>query len=773
MATTSREAAEMLIPADKDSIRFERFCAELYSAGHGVTVVPTSRNYDLGRDGISLARPLHVLCGTQRKDLHDKIDEDLARVVQTTKPEVLIYCVNQPLTEHARDKIAAVIRAGLPSVGDVVVMGLEHILGLVERFDGLFVSHYKVELQNLQLALAAARAVLDPRSEQGLRLALCAQASASGQELRNGVLAQLVLTALSDGRPDDINGVAGKVSRTLQLARPIRPHTLEEVLAVLCKRDSVIEIGGRFRITANGLAELTPRSEPEKLPAGREILERAVEAGTGNRLSRDDANDVWSKFRDGLGEILFDNGMRIVTAVAELLGEDPAPPELGRTTPLAIEIGELAKRCTRSLTPADRASEVALSISDAFTTKGEGAFDWLADVAVAYLAMASIGLEAHSNEAIRTALRRFILVIDTDQALSYLCEGETNHAEVKSSFDEWRRIGGRIAVATAVLEELAYHAWVAELDFDHTHYLRGKPHASAYIENAFVRAYWKLADQQKSFSKTSFLEYIRNFRGDSKYDLRPIEEVLFDECKFEHLQEEPNDEPLAHRIGEFLVGIGNDDRTAYFRDKCDRDGRLLASVAGWRRELTAERKPETVCLVSSSGLLSVADRKFRQDLGTPECVIPTAAIAFLLSMLPGSQLGLAAIRALLLDTKAYRLKGPIQRVGMRLLAQTKEFALPLSKRVTLERRLFTELHRESRERGVTDQVQEESFARLEDIDSAARAIAAAVDSIGAGSMTEQEKLRLLTEVRELKDAKDRLTAEVDRLKRQDRKRSRR
>jgi hypothetical protein len=45
--------AQLLLETDRNDYRFESFCCAVCSKEHGVEFLPTSKTYDLGRDGRS------------------------------------------------------------------------------------------------------------------------------------------------------------------------------------------------------------------------------------------------------------------------------------------------------------------------------------------------------------------------------------------------------------------------------------------------------------------------------------------------------------------------------------------------------------------------------------------------------------------------------------------------------------------------------------------------------------------------------------------------
>lgn len=53
--------AETILAREDQPVRFEKFCADLYSVSQGVQLVTTSKTWDLGRDAKSIGRISTVL----------------------------------------------------------------------------------------------------------------------------------------------------------------------------------------------------------------------------------------------------------------------------------------------------------------------------------------------------------------------------------------------------------------------------------------------------------------------------------------------------------------------------------------------------------------------------------------------------------------------------------------------------------------------------------------------------------------------------------------
>jgi hypothetical protein len=193
--------AEVVLEADPNDYRFERFCCAICSAEHGVEFLPTSASWDRGRDGRSGVRSpkshRNLLCATLSRDLESKVEADLLRVTSTSSPEHLVYCSSQRLSEEKVDEITKIIRRHVPS-GSVTVYGSIQLGKLAEKHSEIFSKSYAAELDSIRDAFE--RRPDEDQSRTGLRLALITMGTGDAAELRESILRRTVLEALQEER---------------------------------------------------------------------------------------------------------------------------------------------------------------------------------------------------------------------------------------------------------------------------------------------------------------------------------------------------------------------------------------------------------------------------------------------------------------------------------------------------------------------------------------------------------------------------------------------
>ena len=128
-APFTEQMALAILESERSSVRFENFCCELLSAIEERTYVPTSWNYDQGRDGRAMNTGKDdgpsVVCATFRIDILDKAEEDASSLAaKPWKPKVVHFCCTERVTERILD--------------DIKSMFVKHLPGLTALADGGF-----------------------------------------------------------------------------------------------------------------------------------------------------------------------------------------------------------------------------------------------------------------------------------------------------------------------------------------------------------------------------------------------------------------------------------------------------------------------------------------------------------------------------------------------------------------------------------------------------------------------------------------------------------
>ncbi|MGC2744245.1 MAG: hypothetical protein WA672_13720, partial [Candidatus Angelobacter sp.] len=228
---------EAILKGETNDSRFEKFCRILLEKNEGVTLVPTSKSWDQGRDGVSI-RPSsgthsEVLCCTINGKIEEKVIADAKRLAETkTVPEHVYYCFSLDLSDHKRDELTADFRAELKGTYSVSMLGVKQIAEIAEHHSELFRDFYHAEVRGAEASLQAFAIGQQQTSEtRGLRLALLAFASDDAKMLRRQITVRAVLDVLYAAGNATSARIAEKLSSDLGLPKPLHKSYVESILS--------------------------------------------------------------------------------------------------------------------------------------------------------------------------------------------------------------------------------------------------------------------------------------------------------------------------------------------------------------------------------------------------------------------------------------------------------------------------------------------------------------------------------------------------------------
>jgi hypothetical protein len=699
--------AEIIIENERSDYRFESFTREICEKHEGIDFVATSQSWDRGRDARSTApgRGSHrnLICATLNKDINAKAEADLLRVTATSSPDRLICCSSQRLSEEKIDEITKLIRRHVPA-GSVLVLGGIQLGTLAEKYADVFEKYYAAEVQTIRSTILATPA-RDATTTRGLRLALIAFGSDEAVALRQEILRNSVLEFFGDEKRHTIRQITEEFSKDLGLPRALRPDLVSRVVAAKEKNGTIRREGDAWVITEFGREQLKsmPVQAAANLLEGRQLVRERLESLTGKATSEVEYQQLWSGLMDFLGGLFYANGLSVIRAVEQFLaGTRDTSTEEPNLRSLLIEG---INRTVSVLSTPELRETVALGILDMLTERAGPAFDWFTKVAERFVILCSLGLEVTSGDEIRKVVRSHEIILDSDIILSYLCEGEVDHRRSKDLLSWWLQLGGRLLVSPVVLEEVAYHAWIAERDFQETEYLLGKLQTyelRRYIKSAFVRTYHLLEKNPKRWPM-----YIGQFRGNSNGDYSKIFSILRQRLKVETLPES-YDEQLRKKITDYLMVSARDvhkeaEQLEDVSYKVNRDGRLMASIATARSAQEKMGSGGPIVLLSSSYQLRRAENYFRQQFGDARVLLSIGALSYLLATVPDAGLGADSLRRALFEFGgSAHLKDP-ERRALRIIRATEEFDIPWAQRKLLEANLTASIRSEAEKRGVPEE----------------------------------------------------------------------
>lgn len=663
--------------------------------------MPTSTNYDLGRDarqiGLDGSPIPGVLCVSLSVGVDKKVEKDLRRLAKTTSTTSVVFCSARKLTEHACDRIEVAIRKLYPSAKSVRVLSQTQLVKLAMDHEEVLSHHYLGEINDIiKFTNDFASA---PQPAYGLRLALSTHVGEDARELRSEIGKHLVLDQLRSEGPLTITRLSARVSQYLRLARSLNEDVIVQLVTELEKAGFVATSVASVSITAAGRAFLAaaPEAASAKLLEGRAAVRGSVARLTGKAMPDTTFEKFWEIFQDAISQAFYDHGVTLINMVASITAGEP----LTTHTEQVALLDRLADRTSIIFENAEQHDEYRQAVIDMFSETQSEAFEWLTSVCSVYVMMCSLGLESRSSREITDALIGVRLVPDTDILLSFLCVGELNHEAAVRVARGWKALGGTIAIATPTLEEVAAHASIAENDYKSTKHLFGKLSdidVSRIISNAFVRAFYKVSDGYAHDRK--WWQFISQYTSDSENDYSNILRILIDEFKVTRLADyvnaldtnDPNS--FESRISLFLRARLAEEQARKPHelekrtlDKSRRDALLLTNLKAARESFRESGDGKTAIVLSSARVLREASKRFAKEFHEPDAVVSLAAVGALLSLIPGVNLGLKSLRTILFDTSLSERLSHVHRFAYRVVVASNMYDMPYARRVTMKRHL--------------------------------------------------------------------------------------
>lgn len=702
--------AQNIIEADDADSRFERFCCDVYSQHDGMDYFSTAASWDMGRDGRATGRLGNsengIVLVSLRKDYETKLKSDLERLSATTTPTSVRFACNFRLTEHSRDKATAIIQECFPNVEFVLAEGSIQLASLALKYPRCLESFYGGELGNLRTALEAKPEGSDQYALRGLRTALVATVGEDAQELRLDISRQLVLEILGEKQRLPLRSIAKQLSDGLSLPRVVEQHYVRAAIQHLVDED-LIEAGDEFvTLTETGkdtLAKSFDRKVGTLLDARKHVGEE-LHAATGKQLSPDDFSSFWGVFQIEVAALFLEHGIEVVESISADGKEGEV--RLEKKGLLAL-LDRLVDKVNALGLNKKYGIDIGQAVRDVFSFPNSQSHRMLCDICMIFVGICSLGLDPAAQEAMTKRLAEIDLLIDTDVVLSYLSIAEPDHEAVVDTLQAWTKYYGKILLTDPVLEEAAYHAWISQSDYDSVegeldHY--DKYDVRRYIENVFVRAFWKI--REPGAPVRQWYRFITAYRGATPYDSNKIRNVFLATKGFEYFPENKTENKLADRVKQCLIDAKLDNYDTHgpayvsvnFESKCERDGRLVALMK--ERQKTLRESGGGVCaIVSSSSLLRAALKAIPSLNEYIDPVLSLASIGFLLAFQPGVKLGLKSLKTLLFDEGMRQRMKPLQRKVMRIMRSSEQYDIFWSNRPVLCTEIDKEVLSLAKQRG--------------------------------------------------------------------------
>ncbi len=379
-------------------------------------------------------------------------------------------------------------------------------------------------------------------------------------------------------------------------------------------------------------------------------------------------------------------------------------------------------------------------------TEREGpAFEWLIGTCERFVILCCLGIESRSASEIRKVLTEGGIIPDTDILLTFLCSYASDHRAVRQLLIRWIGVGGTVLLAPVILEEVAYHAWISAADFRETQHLLGKLQGVEryrYLRNAFVREFHALSAPAGQWEL-----FIGQYRGNSPGDYTKIREIL--RAKL-HAGMVPDtfDEDLAREITEYMIeqaaAAGGTDPESVDEDtrhKLSRDGRVLASIAAFRKHEATVNTKAAVTILSSSTALHRASVKFKEMFRSDgHVVFSRGSFAYLLSLIPEAQLGVDSLRRALFDFGRSGALQDTERRALRIIKSAGVYDTPWAGRWLLATQLRKSMQDEASRLGISPIQIRDAIKTGEQPETAARVIIDALTQLSEDPK-EAERLR--------------------------------
>jgi hypothetical protein len=678
-----------ILAMEENSRRFEAFCCDLIGALEGgIVVFPTSKSWDLGKDGRALLRNVEVCvaCGLEAS-VDSKALADIDRMGRYLPENAKVYfCTPHKLSDYAKQKLESELRGKLnPNVG-IMVLSKAQLLAGVEREPAVLLKHYPAEYED-GIRTLSGTAEGPAVANHALRLSLSIASSQDSDDIRRQLYETLLLEALSPG-PKTAAQLGNALSALIGLGRSFPLDVILTAVEAAYEKGFVSKVGDLIAIAEPGAIVLSQRKVGAvvSLIEGRLLFREAIESELGQAIVDPHFERIWAEVRSTLSNAFYERGSEMVEVFTNLLEKSKASAEpegeqvaYGNDDALQPFIADLAVRVAATTSSEAQAEELSVAVRDIFTDPSTKIADWLSALCAKFVMLCSLGIEHQSGRAVAEALSRINIVLDTDVVLSLLCEGEVHHEAAKTIVSRWPYVGGRIFIADPVLREVAHHAWIAQFDHDQC-----KPWISGsredrvkFIENAFVRAFSDLVAQKKA-QPHEWPAYIRQFKGKDNLDFAKIKDVLLGDFKGVAVlpQARPEEQKLCEEVKRFLLGAvgpaSSDRQDKIVRDKAERDAELYSAISSFLR-MEREDHPDTNCiLVSSAYYLSRVEERFGK-LGESQIVLNTGSVVYLLSLVPGVSIGLSAMDSFLFDSRGVRFESELERRVIRAVASSSEY----------------------------------------------------------------------------------------------------
>ena len=746
-ATWVREILQL----EQNDVRFEAFATDLVSTLEGQPVLSTSQSWDLGRDGRGYGARRGVWVLTTLRADPDKALQDASRLKSTHAPINHIYYVApRAISEQVLDNHRRAIREVVGGTVIVDPLGRPQIVALVSSGkDGLaFRRHYAGELASITNVLA--QDASEPQSHH-LELALCTFGAKDTRELRAALSSRLILRLL-EARNCSVGDLADGAAKVLGVPAFSRA-TVQHYCGVLGKLGHIAERRSLYEITDEGRQAIAAGDEGvvQRGLSGRKAVRRAVEESLGNAIPEQQWTHLWTDIQKGLAYAFYVRGKEVLDVISHLVDGDTSVEQRGI---LALLITDVLRKSIEDHAAAPHRPQLLRAFQDAFLPGDKhGAFEWLASVAGRFAATCTLGLSPDILSTLAQTLRRMRFFADTDVVVSYLCAHEPSNAAASAILGLSKRLGNRMLITDAVVEETARHAMKAYTDYR----VRVSPIQRplnwweiADLESAFTREFEYLRTEGK-VKAARWSQFIARYAGPENYsrmrytpDTSKMRSILNAEGfgirspGTRDVEWEERQEAIEKVIYEESKKRHPDARRDVMKDKSRIDAEMLMTVADVVAGAQSQGAGEQYLIISSAVRLRQLPRGVRAHLRDIPEVISLAEAASMAALLPDQPIALQALHAFLFEDRIGRTLGGLEARLLRIVREASSVVLPGATRGVLQEEFASVIVRESKLTGETEGEVRERIERSPV--EFARVAAVAVDALAIQRPLERDEV---------------------------------
>jgi DNA-binding HxlR family transcriptional regulator len=250
--------AKAVIENESNSVRFENFCNEVIGKYAGITILPTSVSWDMGRDGRAITRDHSVATATSlRGDVDAKMVGDLQRMLpDLTTPARLYFCTSEYRSGYAIANLERTLRDLCPAGVTPFALGLKELVELGTRWPTSFLKFYTADYAELVTTLQSGQNATAETQDEALRLALSLFDNPDSAQLREGSYRTLILRVLQLKGACTVRELSSSASTLLRLGRPLPEVSLDSRLPKMIADGLIERVGVRYDTTPKGKDEI-------------------------------------------------------------------------------------------------------------------------------------------------------------------------------------------------------------------------------------------------------------------------------------------------------------------------------------------------------------------------------------------------------------------------------------------------------------------------------------------------------------------------------------